>query len=133
MYNQSYQTISSKVDELLSAEMIKEGKAMEWRVPLADLDYGEEEEQAVLNVLRSKWLTMGAVTHEFEEAFSKLTGSKHAIAVSNATVALHLACLSLGIGPGDEVIVPSLSFVATANAVLYCGAEVRFADVIGLR
>jgi len=105
---------------------------MEWRVPLADLDYGEEEEQAVLEVLRSKWLTMGAVTKRFEEKFSQLTGSKHAIAVSNATVALHLACLALGIGPGDEVIVPSLSFVATANAVLYCGAEVRFADVVGL-
>jgi len=104
---------------------------MEWRVPLADLDYGIEEEQAVLAVLRSKWLTMGAVTRQFEDAFSKLTESKHAIAVSNATEALHLACLALGIGPGDEVIVPSLSFVATANAVLYCGAEVRFADIIG--
>ena len=104
---------------------------MEWRVPLADLDYGEEEEQAVLAVLRSKWLTMGAVTRQFEDAFSNLSGSKHAIAVSNATEALHLACLALGIGAGDEVIVPSLSFVATANAVLYCGAEVRFADIIG--
>jgi len=104
---------------------------MEWRVPLADLDFGREEEQAVLSVLRSKWLTMGAVTRKFEDAFSKLTGSKHAIAVSNATEALHLACLVLGIGAGDEVIVPSLSFVATANAVLYCGAEVRFADIIG--
>ncbi|MEA3325745.1 MAG: DegT/DnrJ/EryC1/StrS aminotransferase family protein [Chloroflexota bacterium] len=104
---------------------------MEWRVPLADLDYGKEEEQAVLEVLRSKWLTMGAVTRQFEDAFSKMTGSKHAIAVSNATEALHLACLVLGVGPGDEVIVPSLSFVATANAVLYCGAEVRFADIIG--
>jgi len=104
---------------------------MEWRVPLADLDYGKEEEQAVLEVLRSKWLTMGAVTREFEDAFSNLTGAIHAIAVSNATEALHLACLALGIGPGDEVIVPSLSFVATANAALYCGAEVRFADVVG--
>jgi dTDP-4-amino-4,6-dideoxygalactose transaminase len=56
---------------------------------------------------------------------------KHAIAVSNATEALHLACLALGIGPGDEVVTPSLSFVATSNAVLYTGSDVRFADVIG--
>jgi dTDP-4-amino-4,6-dideoxygalactose transaminase len=104
---------------------------MEWHVPLADLDYGVEEEQAVLGVLRSRWLTMGGVTKEFEAQFARQTGSRHAIAVSNATQALHLACLALGIGPGDEVIVPSLTFVATANAVLYTGAEVRFADIIG--
>ncbi len=104
---------------------------MDWRVPLADLDYGQEEETAVLNVLRSKWLTMGAITQEFEIQFGKILGVKHAIAVSNATEALHLACLALGIGPGDEVITPSLSFVATSNAVLYTGAEVRFADIIG--
>jgi dTDP-4-amino-4,6-dideoxygalactose transaminase len=60
-----------------------------------------------------------------------LVGVKHAVAVSNGTEALHLACLALGIGPGDEVITPSLSFVATSNAVLYTGAEVRFADIIG--
>ncbi len=104
---------------------------MEWRIPLADLDYGPEEEEAVLRVLRSKWLTMGAVTQEFEAAFARLTGSQYAFAVSNATQALHLACLALGIGPGDEVIVPSLTFVATANAVLYTGATVRFADITG--
>lgn len=105
---------------------------MEWRVPLADLDYGESEEQAVLDVLRSRWMTMGAVTQEFERAYAEFVGAKHALAVSNATVALHLACVSLGIGPGDEVIVPSLSFVATSNAVLYTGAQVRFADVCDL-
>jgi len=104
---------------------------MDWIVPLADLDYGPEEEEAVLNVLRSRWLTMGGVTGEFEARFAALTGSKYAFAVSNATQALHLACLALGVGPGDEVIVPSLTFVATANAVLYTGAEVRFADIIG--
>jgi dTDP-4-amino-4,6-dideoxygalactose transaminase len=102
---------------------------MNWRVPLADLDYGEEEKEAVQKVLDSKWLTMGEVTQKFESEFSDLIQSKYAIAVSNATQALHLACLALGVGPGDEVIVPSLSFVATANAVLYCGADVRFADV----
>mgnify|MGYP001559285870 CR=1 FL=1 len=102
-----------------------------WKIPLADLDYGPDEDAAVLDVLHRKWLTMGAVTQQFEAEFAHLTGSRHALAVSNATVALHLACRALGIGPGDEVIVPSLTFVATANAVLYTGAEVRFADVIG--
>lgn len=103
---------------------------MQWRVPLADLDYGEGEIQAVTEVLQSKWLTMGEVTQRFETEFARMCGAKHAIAVSNATEALHLACLALDIGPGDEVIVPSLSFVATANAVLYCGAKVRFADIL---
>lgn len=104
---------------------------MDWRVPLADLDYGPEEEQAVLQVLRSRWLTMGAVTQEFECEFATHHGARHALAVSNATVALHLACLALGIGPGYEVIAPSLSFVATTNAVLYTGATVRFAEING--
>jgi dTDP-4-amino-4,6-dideoxygalactose transaminase len=66
-----------------------------------------------------------------ERAFSDLTQVEYALAVSNATEALHLACLALEIGPGDEVIVPSLTFVATANSVLYTNAEVRFADIIG--
>ncbi|MHB8132790.1 MAG: DegT/DnrJ/EryC1/StrS family aminotransferase [Anaerolineaceae bacterium] len=102
---------------------------MNWKVPLADLDYGPEEEQAVLDVIKSKWLTMGAVTEKFEHDFRIFMHSKHAIAVANATEALHMACLVLGVGPGDEVIVPSLSFVATANAVLYTGANVVFADI----
>ncbi len=105
---------------------------MDWRVPLADLDYGEEEEKAVLDVLHRRWLSMGAVTQEFEAAFAEQLGAKHAIAVANATVALHLACLAVGMGPGDEAIAPSLSFVATSNAVLYTGAEVRFADIVAL-
>ncbi len=104
---------------------------MNWKVPLADLNFDESETQAVIKVLQSRWLTMGAVTQEFEAEFARFTGARHALAVSNATVALHLACLALGIGPGDEVIVPSLTFVASANAVLYTGAEVRFADILG--
>lgn len=104
---------------------------MDLKIPLADLDYGPEEESAALEVIQRRWLTMGAVTEQFETEFKQLTGSKHAIAVSNCTQALHLACLALGIGSGDEVIAPSLTFVATANAVLYTGADVRFAEVIG--
>jgi len=100
-----------------------------WRIPLFDLDYGEGEETAVLAVLRSKWLTMGEVTERFEAAFAQEIGVRHAVAVANGTVALHLACLAAGIGPGDEVILPALTFVATAAAVRYTGAEPVFADI----
>ncbi|PWH12780.1 MAG: DegT/DnrJ/EryC1/StrS aminotransferase [Anaerolineae bacterium] len=104
---------------------------MNWRIPLADIDFGPEESAAVLAVLESKWLTMGGVTQQFEQEFAAFTGAKYALSVSNATAALHMACLALGLGPGDEVIVPSLTFVATANAVRYVGATPVFADVNG--
>ena len=100
-----------------------------WRIPLADIDIGQEEKDAVLDVLDKKWLTMGEITAKFEREFSELIGVKKSFAVSNGTVALHMACLALGIGPGDEVIVPSLTFVATANAVMYTGAKPVFADI----
>ena len=102
---------------------------MDWRVPLSDLDYGPEEEQAVVNVLRSRWLTMGAVTQRFEQAFAEFVGARHAIAVSSATAGLHLACLTLDLKPDDEVILPALTFVATAAAVRYVGATPVFADI----
>jgi dTDP-4-amino-4,6-dideoxygalactose transaminase len=105
--------------------------SMEWRIALAELDFGVAEQEAVLDVVRRRWLTMGAVTQELESAFARRVGARHALAVSNGTQALHLACLALGIGPGDEVIVPSLTFVATANAALYTGARVVFADIVG--
>ena len=102
---------------------------MEWRIPLADIDFGPEEEQAVLQVVRSRWLTMGAVTQAFEQEFADYVHARHAIAVTNATAALHMACVAAGLLPGDEVIVPSLTFVATANAVRYAGATPVFADI----
>ncbi|MBN2117187.1 MAG: DegT/DnrJ/EryC1/StrS family aminotransferase [Anaerolineales bacterium] len=105
---------------------------MNWRVPLADIDFGPEEEAAVIGVLRSRWLSMGSVTQEFQQEFAAFTGAKHCLAVANGTAALHLACLALGAGPGDEVIVPSLTFVATANAVRYTGAVPVFADIESL-
>ncbi len=99
---------------------------------LCDLDYGPREEKAVLRVLRRKWLTMGEEAEAFESQFADFIGVKHAIAVSNCTAALQLANLAVGVGPGDEVICPSLSFVATANAILYAGAHPVFADVTSL-
>ncbi|MFH2040855.1 MAG: DegT/DnrJ/EryC1/StrS family aminotransferase [Chloroflexota bacterium] len=105
---------------------------MDWRVPLADLNFGPEEEAAVGAVIKSGWLSMGTVTQQFEQEFASFVGAKHTLAVTNATAALHLACLAVGIGPGDEVIVPSLTFVATANAVRYTGATPVFADVESL-
>ena len=102
---------------------------MAWKVPLADIDFGVEEEEAVLRVVRSRWLSMGEETQNFEKEFAEFTGAKHALAVTNATAALHMACMAVNLGPGDEVIVPSLTFVATANAVRYTGATPIFADV----
>jgi dTDP-4-amino-4,6-dideoxygalactose transaminase len=96
---------------------------------LSDVDMGEEEAQAVAEVVRSKWLSVGPRTEEFEAAFAQDFGTQHAVAVSSCTAALHLALNACGIGPGDEVLVPSLTFVATANAVLYQGAAPVFVDI----
>jgi dTDP-4-amino-4,6-dideoxygalactose transaminase len=104
---------------------------MDWNIPLSDIDFGLEEQKAVSQVLQTRWLTMGAVTQQFEQAFAAYLGARHAIAVTNATAALHLACVVAGLGPGDEVILPSLTFVATANAVRYTGAIPVFADIAG--
>jgi dTDP-4-amino-4,6-dideoxygalactose transaminase len=106
---------------------------MNWKIPLADLDIGTEEIIAVQKVLESRWLTMGSVTQQFEQEFAQRIGVQHAFAVTNGTAALHLACLALGIGAGDEVIVPSLTFVASANAIRYTGATTVFAEIVGLQ
>ncbi len=103
---------------------------MEWQIPLSDIDFNEEEQNAVSRVLQNKWLTMGAVTQEFEQAFASYVGARYAIAVTNATAALHMACIAAGLRPGYEAIVPSLTFVATANAIRYTGAIPVFADIV---
>jgi dTDP-4-amino-4,6-dideoxygalactose transaminase len=103
---------------------------MQWSVPLAEFDYGLEEEQAVLSVLHSRQLSTGEITQAFEEEFAGHHAAGHAIAVSNAAQALHLACRALDIGPGDEVVVPAFSCMAATNAVMQTGAEVCFADII---
>jgi dTDP-4-amino-4,6-dideoxygalactose transaminase len=100
-------------------------------VPLFDLHLEEADLQAVADTLRSGWLSMGPRTEAFEEAFAGQLGARHAVAVSSCTAALHLAYLTAGVGPGDEVIVPSYTFTATASAILYCGATPVFADIIG--
>ena len=103
---------------------------MKWRYPLSDIDLGKEEERKVLGVLRTRWLSTGPVTERFEKAFSELLGGGFAVAVSNGTAALHLALACLGLTEGDEVILPSLTFVATANAVLYVRATPVFDDIV---
>ncbi len=102
---------------------------MDWRIALSDIDFDEQENEAVLAVLNSRWLSMGEVTKQFEAEFAAYSGVKHAIAVTNATAGLHLACVASGLQAGDEVILPSLTFVATANAVRYTGATPVFADI----
>src|ERR1700716_2166643 len=100
-------------------------------IPFFDLRLEPEDLEAVAATLRSGWLTMGPRTQAFEEAFAQAIGAAHAVAVSSCTAALHLAYLAAGIGPGDEVIVPSYTMAATAAAVLYAGATPVFADIIG--
>jgi dTDP-4-amino-4,6-dideoxygalactose transaminase len=90
---------------------------------------GEEEAEAAAAAVASGWIAQGPRVAEFEEAFAAAIGSSHAVAVSSCTTALHLALIVAGIGPGDEVVVPSLSFIATTNAVRYVGARPVFADV----
>jgi dTDP-4-amino-4,6-dideoxygalactose transaminase len=90
---------------------------------------GEEEALAAAEAVRSGWVAQGPRVREFEEAFAASVGASHGVAVSSCTTGLHLAVHLLGIGPGDEVVVPSLSFIATANAVRYTGATPVFADV----
>jgi dTDP-4-amino-4,6-dideoxygalactose transaminase len=104
----------------------------EWRVPLADLDYGPEEEEAVLEVLRSKWLSMGPQVQAFEREFGRHVGAEHALAVANATAALHLAYLASGLGPGDEIIQPAINFVAASNMTVAVGATPLFGDIVSL-
>jgi perosamine synthetase len=102
--------------------------------PCRPLPYGrqeidEDDIAEVVAVLRSDWLTTGPKVEEFERVFARFTGAEHAVAVANGTAALHCAMAALGIGPGDEVIVPAITFVATANSVVFQGGTPVFADV----
>ena len=90
---------------------------------------GDEELEALRDIFASGWIGLGPKTAEFEKRFAEYVGAKHAVAVNSATAALHLACLALGVGPGDEVLVPAITFISTAHAPSYCGATVVFVDV----
>lgn len=99
------------------------------RIPIALPSMGEEEWQAVREPLMSGWLTQGPKVAAFERAFAERHQVKHALATTSCTTALHLALAAIDIGPGDEVIVPSFTWVASVNAVLYCGASPVLCDV----
>lgn len=99
------------------------------RIPLARPELGEEEVQLAAETIRSGWITQGPRVLEFEQAFAQYAGAAHAIAVSSCTTALHLSLIALGIGPGDEVIVTTHSFIASASAIRYCGARPVFVDI----
>jgi dTDP-4-amino-4,6-dideoxygalactose transaminase len=102
-----------------------------WKVPLADVLVDEELLGAVGDIVSSGWWSMGPTVEEFEAAFAAYCGSRHAIAVSSGSAALHLSLLAAGCGPGDEVVVPSLNFVAAANAIAHSGARPVFCDIAG--
>lgn len=106
---------------------ICDGNPQTWvvklEIPVANVFVGEEEAKAVYDVVKSGWLSMGKKTKEFEERFAKVVGAKHGIAVNNGTSALHLALAAIGAKHGDEVILPSLTFISTANVVLYQNAR----------
>ena len=104
---------------------------MSWSVPLVELTISDDDVEAYLDSLRTEWWTIGPTTEEFEREFESATGAAHAAAVSSGTAALHLACVAGDVGPGDEVIVPALTYVATAHAVRYAGAEPVLCDVGG--
>jgi UDP-4-amino-4,6-dideoxy-N-acetyl-beta-L-altrosamine transaminase len=98
-------------------------------IPYGRQSISEVDIAAVAEVLRSDWITQGPVIERFERALAAYCGARHGVAVSNATAALHLACLALGVGPGKLVWTVPNTFVASANCALYCGAEVDFADI----
>jgi dTDP-4-amino-4,6-dideoxygalactose transaminase len=102
-----------------------------WLVPLSDVLVHEDLRSAVQEALESGWWSMGPRVEDFERAFGSFVDVRHALAVANGTAALHLALLAAGVGPGDEVVLPSLNFVAAANAVAHTGADPVFCDVRG--
>src|SRR4051812_207583 len=98
------------------------GGAVTWRIPLADVRVTDAQRMAVGEVLDSGWLSMGPRTAQWETDFAAAAGAQHAVACSSGTAALLLALQALGVGPGDEVVLPSLTFVADANVVVQLGA-----------
>ncbi len=114
---------------MITARRSEARLAQEGSIPIARPQLGTEEEAAVLDVMRSGVLTQGERTRAFEQQFATLMGARHGVATCNGSVALYLALLAHGIGPGDEVITSPLTFIATANAIAHTGAAPVFADV----
>lgn len=114
---------------LPNPELFKEAPLREEFLPYALPSIGEEEIAEVVDSLRSGWITAGPKVKRFEEDFTAYVGARHAIAVNSCTAGLHIALTALGIGPGDEVIVPTLTFCATANVVVHLGARPVLVDV----
>jgi UDP-4-amino-4,6-dideoxy-N-acetyl-beta-L-altrosamine transaminase len=102
---------------------------MRQHIPYGRQNITEDDISAVVEVLRSDWLTQGPTIERFEQAVANYCGAKYAVAVSNATAALHLACLAIGLGPGDSLWTSPNTFVASANCARYCGADVDFVDI----
>jgi dTDP-4-amino-4,6-dideoxygalactose transaminase len=105
---------------------------MRWKVTLSDLNFDQREQKIVSQVIQNRWLTMGEMVKKLERNFANFLGVKHAFAVSSGTAALHLSLRALNIKTEDEVLVPSLTFVASANAILYVGAKPVFVDITSL-
>ena len=105
---------------------------MQYNIPLFKLNFDEEEEKAVVETIRSKWISTGPKCEELEKTFSSMMGTEYSVSLSNCTSALHLALIALGIGQGDEVICPSLTFVATVNSIRYVNAVPVFCDIKSL-
>jgi len=104
----------------------------DWQVPLSAVHLTDADIEAANEVYRSGWLSMGPRTEELERAFAEYARSGHCLAVSSCTAGLHLAMLGIGLGPGDEAVVPSITFVASANAIAYTGARPAFAEIAGV-
>ncbi len=98
-------------------------------IPITRPFFDEQEREMILKPLESGWITQGPYVAEFERLFKEFTNGRYAVAVSNCTAALHLSLIALGVGYGDKVILPSFTFVASANAIEYTGAEVVFCDI----
>ena len=103
-----------------------------WNTRLSELEFDGDELAGAIEAIESTWITSGSRTRAFERAFAELCGTREAVAVSNGTAALILALKAIGIGPGDDVLCPSLTFVATASAILHCGAKPVFVDITSL-
>lgn len=103
---------------------------MAFKIPLFKLNFGEEEIEAVTETIRSMWISTGPKCEELEKLFVDMFNVKHAVSISNCTDALHLSCILCGIGPGDEVLCPSLTFAASVNCIKYVGATPVFCDIV---